>query len=278
MITQNEAQICIVEHLDHIEKENQVKILYACEAGSRAWGFDSLDSDYDIRFVYISLLDRYLTLDKQRDVIEVQGPVFDLVGWDIRKALYLFRKTNPNFIEWLYSPIVYRNIDHRDINLRQTLIGYLRQRIFGKKAIMSHYLGMAERNWKEYLQGESVWTKKYLYVIRPILACIWIESEDTPPPVLFDSLFDACKQHITDGRFDETLMEGIITGIDDLISRKKAGAELDYGPSIPALHDFISIEKAHFHLKISKMGPVPRDQSTRLTVILETLFSHLLGL
>ena len=31
--------------LERIEKENDVKILFAVESGSRAWGFPSKDSD-----------------------------------------------------------------------------------------------------------------------------------------------------------------------------------------------------------------------------------------
>ena len=97
----------IDEELEAIESQNNVKILYACESGSRAWGFPSKDSDYDIRFIYIHRTEWYLRVDNSRlrDVIE--KPIddeLDVSGWELRKALILFKKSNPAFIEWLNSP------------------------------------------------------------------------------------------------------------------------------------------------------------------------------
>ncbi len=62
----------IVESLRRIEAEESVRILYACESGSRAWGFPSADSDYDVRFLYVRSRDWYLAVDleERRDVIE----------------------------------------------------------------------------------------------------------------------------------------------------------------------------------------------------------------
>ena len=56
----------IIHLLEQIQEERSVKILYACESGSRAWGFDSIDSDYDIRFIYISNPEDYLSIIKKR--------------------------------------------------------------------------------------------------------------------------------------------------------------------------------------------------------------------
>jgi uncharacterized protein len=100
----DEIQAC----LSDIEKTHQVKIIYSCESGSRAWGFPSADSDYDVRFLYLHPVDWYLSIEDKRDVIEV--PIknkLDITGWDLRKALQLFRKSNPPLLEWLGSPIVY---------------------------------------------------------------------------------------------------------------------------------------------------------------------------
>ena len=39
--------------LAQVEAERNVRVLFACESGSRAWGFASRDSDYDVRFLYV---------------------------------------------------------------------------------------------------------------------------------------------------------------------------------------------------------------------------------
>ena len=94
--------------LQDIEEQENVRILYAAESGSRAWGFASPDSDYDVRFIYVRTPEDYLRLDQKRDVIEWQlDEVFDMNGWDIRKALTQFHKSNTTLFEWSHSPIVY---------------------------------------------------------------------------------------------------------------------------------------------------------------------------
>lgn len=99
----------IEEKLNEIEKNEEVKILLAVESGSRAWGFPSPDSDYDVRFIYLRKLNEYLKLETIKDVIEWQlDDVLDINGWDIKKVLQLMFKSNPSIIEWLSSPIVYR--------------------------------------------------------------------------------------------------------------------------------------------------------------------------
>ena len=92
-----------------IEREQDTRLLFAVESGSRAWGFASPDSDYDVRFVYKRGMREYVRMREQRDVIEL--PIIgdlDINGWDIVKALTQFRKSNPSLLEWLHSPIVYR--------------------------------------------------------------------------------------------------------------------------------------------------------------------------
>lgn len=101
-------QNLICKKLQEIEKKENVKILLAVESGSRAWGFESPDSDYDVRFIYVRQKEDYLRLDKIRDVIELPlNDVLDMNGWDLQKALRLLHKSNPTLFEWLASPIVY---------------------------------------------------------------------------------------------------------------------------------------------------------------------------
>src|SRR5436190_9326529 len=95
--------------LARLEAERNVRVLFACESGSRAWGFASCDSDYDVRFLYVHARDWYLSVEDRRDVIE--QPIvddLDVSGWELRKALRLLRKSNPPLLEWLQSPMVYR--------------------------------------------------------------------------------------------------------------------------------------------------------------------------
>ena len=147
--------------LDAIEREEGVRVLFACESGSRAWGFASPDSDYDVRFVYAHPRDWYLSIGDQRDVIE--RPIVDLYdvsGWDLRKALRLFRKSNPPLLEWLGSPIVYRARTAAAASLRR-----IATRSFSPRACAFHYLHMAKGNYREYLRADEVPLKKYLYVL-----------------------------------------------------------------------------------------------------------------
>lgn len=98
----------ILNKLDDIERKENVKIIYAVESGSRAWGFDSQDSDYDVRFIYVRPLNDYLSLEDIKDTIDYElNDVFDINGWDLKKALKLLYKSNPTLYEWKASPIVY---------------------------------------------------------------------------------------------------------------------------------------------------------------------------
>eukprot|EP01031_Cornospumella_fuschlensis_P048321 gene48321-59178_t len=99
----------VLEELHRVERERNVTVLYACESGSRAWGFASSDSEYDVRFVYVEQPDWYLQVREPRDVIERPlDDELDVSGWELRKALRLLRNSNPTLLEWLDSPLVYR--------------------------------------------------------------------------------------------------------------------------------------------------------------------------
>lgn len=215
----------VAEELRRIEKEENVRILYACEAGSRAWGFPSKDSDYDVRFIYVRAEDWYLSIFEKRDVIE--RPIsdsLDINGWDLKKALNLFRKSNPPLLEWLGSPIIYRE-DHKIAEQ----IRRFSASIFSPKACMYHYLHMAKGNYREYLQGEQVKIKKYFYVLRPVLACEWIKKHSTMPPIEFDQLVE------------HFVPKGSELGdiIENLLVRKRAGEEMDNEPRINLINDFL---------------------------------------
>jgi uncharacterized protein len=174
----------ILEKLKSLEHQFDVKILYACESGSRAWGFASPDSDYDVRFIYVHRMDYYLSINDQRDVIELPiNAVLDINGWELRKALRLFRKSNAPVYEWLQSPIVYAG----DSNFVQELKSMMPS-TFSARAGMHHYLSMAKGVFESELSGEMVKLKKYFYALRPVLAAKWIADVKSVPPMDFGSL------------------------------------------------------------------------------------------
>lgn len=176
----------IVSKLKQIEKDYNVKILLAVESGSRAWGFASPDSDYDVRFIYVRPEKDYLRLEKVRDVIELPiNDELDINGWDLQKALRLLCNSNPTLFEWFSSPIVYIETDFAE-QIREITGEY-----FSTKKGLYHYISMAESNYREYLKTDTVKAKKYFYVLRPILACRWIIDKGTPPPLLFSELASA---------------------------------------------------------------------------------------
>ena len=174
----------INEKLKEIEQRENVKIIHCIESGSRAWGFSSPDSDYDVRFIYVRPKEFYLRLDKTRDVIEWQlDETLDINGWDLKKVLQLLYKSNPTLFEWNSSPIIYKTTEE------WKLISEIINDYFVAKSGIYHYLSTAKSNYRD-LKGETVRLKKYFYVLRPLLACKWILAEGTPPPMLFRTLME----------------------------------------------------------------------------------------
>lgn len=244
----------IRKKLKEIEGEFQVKILYAVESGSRAWGFPSKDSDFDVRFIYIHQPNWYLSIDSQgigskRDVIEMPiDDLLDISGWEITKALRLFRKSNPPLLEWMKSTIIYYQkyefIDH---------LRTLESEVFYPNASLHHYLNMAKNNYREYLQGSEVRIKKYFYVLRPILACKWIEEYKTVPPIDFVELVDTL---VPKGE--------LRTDIEHLLTRKMAGDELDIEPRIQIINDFLDSEMTRLEAYIKTISVEVEDPTKKL--------------
>ncbi len=213
--------------LDRIETEENIRIIYACESGSRAWGFASLDSDYDVRFLYVRSLEWYLSIDARRDVIE--QPIrneLDISGWDLRKALRLFRKSNPPLLEWLGSPIVYRERGAVAARLRE-----LAREHYSPTACLYHYLQMARHTHAAYLRGAEIRHKKYFYALRPLLAMRWIEHGRGMAPTDFRVLLESL-----------ALEPALHAAIENLLTEKRAGTELAGGSPIPVLSGFIEQE------------------------------------
>jgi len=215
--------------LNAIEEEHGVKVLYACESGSRAWGFPSADSDYDVRFVYVHPRDWYLSLDLERRDDTIDPPIageIDLHGWDVRKALRLFRDANPTILEWLQSPTVYREDEAVMARWRDLISDY-----YVPGAVGPAYRGMARSIAAQNLEELPISHKSYLYVLRALLAVRWIEQDRGPVPVEFARLVDAAD-----------IEAELRAAIDTLLERKRTGTEMESGPRLPVLHKFIEAE------------------------------------
>ena len=229
----------ILFKLDEIEKKENVRILLAVESGSRAWGFASPDSDYDVRFIYVRPREDYLRLEKVRDVIElpIEGEL-DINGWDLDKTLRLLRASNPTLFEWFSSPIVYRETSFAE-EFRSVM-----QRYFSSKRGLSHYLSMASKNYREYLKGDIVKAKKYFYVLRPVLACRWILEKGTPPPMLFSELMEA------------ELDPALLPEVNRLLDLKMNAPEIKTIPKIESINRYLdsSIEEVR-----SRIVQLPED-------------------
>lgn len=230
----------IVSRLHEIERREQVRILLAVESGSRAWGFASPDSDYDVRFIYIRPQKDYLRLERVRDVIEepISGEL-DINGWDLQKALRLLHKSNPTLFEWFSSPIVYLETDFAD-RFRAVMQPY-----FSSKSALYHYLCTAQGNYREYLRGDRVRAKKYFYVLRPILACRWVLERGTPPPMRFDELAAA------------ELPQALRADVAYLLDLKIHAPEVKEIPKITALNDYLEAAMSDVRALVAALPPQP---------------------
>ncbi|WP_086956560.1 nucleotidyltransferase domain-containing protein [Xenorhabdus innexi] len=217
----------IKKELEKIEKKYGVRVLYACESGSRGWGFASPDSDYDVRFIYVHPVDWYLKVEAGRDVIELPiSDELDISGWELRKALKLMKQANPALMEWLDSPVIY-HANAAATNGLKTMVPHF----FSDMKARYHYLSMAKKNFRGYLQGEEVRLKKYFYVLRPLLAVRWIEMGKGVPPIDFETL-------VAGTVYDHQLK----AEITDLLRIKRSANEAEYGARKPTVHAFIESE------------------------------------
>lgn len=173
----------VQDYLKRIEKEHDVIVLHAIESGSRAWGFPSPDSDYDVRFVYMHAKDWYLQLNEQRDVIEVPiSDELDIAGWDLRKALNLSNKGNAVIQEWMISPIVYQQASSF-VSLASMV-----QEAFNPVAVYHHYRSMAKKAYADIEQSEQKKLKRFFYFARAALSAKWLIEKQTMPSILFSDL------------------------------------------------------------------------------------------
>ena len=221
----------ILRRIHAAEAEHRVRILYACESGSRAWGFASADSDYDVRFIYARERDWYFSFDVERRPDVIEYPLrdnIDCAGWDIRKALQLFTRSNGALLEWLHSPITY--LEHGAV---AATLRALAPSCINTLALCYHYSHMARGNAREYLFGNQVRLKKYFYVLRPLLAIRYLEQGRGIPPVEFERLVRSVAP------------PELRTAIDGLLRLKRSTSELGVGEPIAEIGRFVAELERH---------------------------------
>ena len=165
----------ILKTIKDIEKEEKVKVLFLIESGSRGWGWESRDSDYDVRGVFIQ---DYLKFTEIKEQINRKKGDLDITLWDLRKFFRLMVKSNPSVWEWLSSEIIYLENPLRK-KLKRIFL-----KNFSEYSLKKHYVSMAKQNFDKYINNEkeNANLKKYVYVLRSVACVTWIEKYKTPPP------------------------------------------------------------------------------------------------
>ncbi len=226
----------IIEKLKEIEEREQVKVLFAVESGSRCWGVASPDSDFDVRFVYVRKKNEYLKLEDGSDVIEWQlDEVLDINGWDLDKTLKQFHKGNATLFEWANSSVVYKVTDEWKAIYEPC------KEYFSKKVAIHHYCGTAKSTFLKFLQEDMVKYKKYVYALRPLLACKYIEEKKQIPPVKFEELLQ------------QELEPIVRSAIEEILKVKARTDEKELNPAIPVIQQFIEEQIAYYEMMAAKM-------------------------
>lgn len=186
----NKNEMKILNKVIEIEESKKVNILFACESGSRAWGFASPDSDFDVRFIYKKPLEWYLSVSEKKDSIDILDGDFDAVGWELKKQLKLMMKSNIPALEHLFSPIIYKGNDLLIKEMRA--IG---AECFSPIKSMFHYLSMSKK-YEEKLHEENVKLKDLFYALRTSLAGKWILENNSLPPVIFEKMLHLVDENL----------------------------------------------------------------------------------
>ena len=225
-----------------IEEKENIRVLHVIESGSRAWGFASPDSDYDVRFIYVRDKDFYLRLDDTRDVIEYPiNDLLDINGWDISKTLKLICSSNPTLFEWLESPIVYKTTPEIE-ELRNISKNY-----FSKVKMVNHYYRIALDHYDNYIRNkDEIKLKKYFYVLRSLSSAKYVLKNNTNPPIEFNNLRNIGIPNEYNHIVDELLDMKINNSEKKIISRNKeldAYIENEFKKLDKIVHEFAKEEE-----------------------------------
>lgn len=239
-----EMRAYVAAKMASVASEEGVRILYAAESGSRAWGFASPDSDYDVRFIYAHERNWYVSLWDDRDVVErgIDEKLVDLAGWDVRKALRLLLKSNPVLYEWLVSPVVYVDGPLRP-EIRTLFEAHASQR-----ALAHHYWSIARGQWKSEIAGKAeVRVKKYFYVVRPLLSLAWVAERASPPPMAIGDLLRRV-----------AMPAAAREAVEALLAEKRKTPELGARPPIAEIDTWVVGELERLHPERLDLQGEPR--------------------
>jgi len=245
----------ILNSLTTLEAEQGIRVLYACESGSRAWGFASRDSDWDVRFFFVWPQREYLRVQLPADHIHRDLPGdLDITGWDLRKALHHAAKSSASVLEWLGSPIVYFDREGIADEMRRLARGCFRVR-----PTVHHYLGLAKQLWAQAGEGGELNGKKCLYVMRATLCARWALTHGTPPPVAFAELVPLIG--------DDALRDEVL----QFVALKLEARESDALPVSGTLRSFLAdtraaCEEEHVHLSATNAEMQPLDDFFQRTL------------
>lgn len=239
----------ILKTLDQIEQDHDVKILHAAESGSRAWGFHSPNSDYDVRFMYVHKKDWYLSIYPGRDVIELPiNETYDVSGWDLKKTLHLAMKSNAVVMEWLQSPIQYKS----NPDFVNEMIAFCQQS-FDRKALMYHYLNLGIRDIdKTWRTSNETQIKKYFYILRPAIALRWLECNADG--------FEALPMNVQALMEQSDVPEAVKSSINELIEQKRTKQEKAMTEKIERLDEFALQQYEQTREQLEKMPKSPAKQ------------------
>ena len=179
--------------LKEIELKKNIKILYACETGSRAWGFPSPDSDFDIRFIYMHERDWYLSLSHKKDTIEHMDGDLDITGWDLKKGLTLLKKSNAALIERFQSPIEYYAVSGFKDEYKKLVESY-----YSPTAVFFHHYSLAKKFWEEIEGKDEFKLKSFFYLVRSLLSCNWILQDKNVLPMHIEGLMQYAEEAVKD--------------------------------------------------------------------------------
>ncbi|MCP4130539.1 MAG: nucleotidyltransferase domain-containing protein [bacterium] len=226
MMIDNTIRSAIEKELERIEQENNLEILYACESGSRGWGFPSPNSDYDVRFIYIRPEEWYLSISEKRDTLNFPiADDLDIEGWDIRKVLKHIMRSNPTIQEWLRSPVIYSSRYNLADRLKELSGNY-----FAPIAFIHHYLGIAKNSMRALSETSEIKIKKLFYVLRPLFAALWAGQKKEIPPMEFSILLEMLNN------------PSVKQKIDELLKLKEVSEESKTIILDPEMHDYIEAQ------------------------------------
>ncbi|MEB0263599.1 MULTISPECIES: nucleotidyltransferase domain-containing protein [unclassified Mucilaginibacter] len=246
----------IKHELEELEIKYSIKVLYACESGSRAWGFKSPDSDFDVRFIYARNTNDYLSITELKDVIDLPiNDLLDIGGWDVKKSLKLFLKSNSPLYEWLQSPIIYK-----DDSGFATEVRFLMHNYYSLRSGGNHYLSMAINTVNNDLQGGEVKIKRYFYALRSTLACKWIIEKQEVPPMEFEKL----RILVDDEIFQAS--------IDDLLKLKAVSDEKTLIKQVPVVNKWLNDTLEFCKEEVSKL-PANHKTTEKLDLIFRKYIS-----